>query len=219
MSTTDISGWSKLEKTDTSNATYIAWQCTKDKEKYDPDETWNDDRYPRRYGDYYQSLDEYNNGYKNGKYRNEYYYKWLKKDRLIATISGQLELTQRERARAKGLYHQLPLGEFWGFKEDVAVAVCLYVIEKNDRDKRRGHPNTLKNWQLFIIKQTLGVNRDKIRTNYGKLEYCVRTGQLLKAPQHDKYRNMDRFAPDSDTVEYEQVSEAKSVEYFADSSQ
>ena len=188
MSTTDESKWPRLEQPDTSNATFIAWHKKDDKNNYDPDTKWQDDRYPRCYGDYYQNLDEYNNGYKNGKYRNKAYYNWLENDRLISSVSQQMELSSRERSRAKGLFHQLPLGKFWGFKEDIAVIACLYVIEHDKKDQRRGDPNTLKKCQYLLIEQKFRVSRRKIVKNYGKIENRVRTGRLNEAPQEDKYR-------------------------------
>ena len=218
MSTTDTSRWPKLEQPDTSNATYIDWQNLYRKETYNPKQTWEDDRYPRRYRDYYQKLDEYNNGYMNYKWRNKNYYSWLENDRLISSISEQLELTVAERARAKGLYHQLPLGKFRGHLEDIAVALCFYVIEHDNRDNRRGHPNVIKNWQYELIEQTLGVSKAKILTNYAKVESRVRTERLQKAPQHDKYKNSEGRPLDSVTVEYEQISEGKGIEYLRNSS-
>jgi len=211
MSTTTTSAWPKLEQPNTSNATFIDWQSTANRGKYDPNKKWRDGRFTQRVADYYQNLDDYNNGYKNGKYRSKSYYAWLENDRIISTISGQLELTGQERPKAKGLYHQLTLGDFWGHKEDTAVVVCLYVIEHNERDKRRGHPATIKNWQFDLIEQTLGVSRDKIQRNYGRLEYRVRTNCLRKAPQHDKYRNSESFSSNS-VIEYEQISEQKAIE-------
>jgi hypothetical protein len=212
MSTTDTSRWPKLEQPDTSNATYIDWLNYEGKKNYDPDQTWEDDRYPRRYEDYYQKLDEYNNGYMNYDWRNKNYYGWLKNDRLISSISGQLELTVNERAKAKGLYHQLPLGKFRGFLEDIAVALCFYVIEYDTKDKRRGHPNLIEDWQYDLIEQTFGVSKAKILTNYAKVESRVRTERLQKAPQHDMYRNSEGRLPDSTTVEYEQMSEQEGID-------
>jgi hypothetical protein len=206
MSSTDTSGWPRLDKPDTSNATYIDWKKTDDRDRYDPDETWDDDRYPRRYGDYYKHLDEYNGGLKNYKYRNDDYYGWLENDRLISAISCQLDLTKWERARAKGIFHQLQLGDTGMHKENFAVPLCLYVIEKDERDTRRGHPNVLKKWQFHLISTTLGVGKKIILSNYGKIEYRVRVGKLKKAKQFDKYRKEDMYSPESDPIEYEHAA-------------
>lgn len=211
MSTTTTSAWPKLEQPNTSNATFIDWQSTENRGKYDPDQKWMDGRFPQRYGDFYHHLDEYNNGYKNGKYRNKSYYNWLESDRIISIVSGKLELTRPERRKAKGLYHQLPLRELWGFKEDIAVVVCLYVIEHDEKDMRRGDPATIENWQFDLIEKTFGVSRKKIRRNYGRLRHRLRTDGLQKPPEHDKYRNSEDFSNDT-VVEYEQISEQEAIE-------
>jgi len=211
MTSTDTSEWPRLEQPDTSNATFIDWKNTDNRENYSPDMTWDDDRYPRRYGDYYQNLDEYNNGYKNQKYRNKPYYTWLENDRLMSAISCQFELTQRERACAKGLYHQLPLQRFGTYKEDVAIALCLYVIEKDDQDNRRGHPNILKKWQFKLIYKVMKLSEKEVFSIYGKIENRIAQGDLRKARLFDNYRGTDTFSPDSDPIEYEYVQGGKAI--------
>lgn len=214
MSTTDKSGWPGLEQPDTSNATYIDWKNISKSDEYDPDETWQDERYPRRYADFHQSLDGYNNGWKNGYWWNKEYYAWLENDRVIATISGQLELTRRERAKAKGLFHKIPLHKMGRHKEEVAVALCLYVIEQDEKDRRRGHPNCLAWWQYRLIESHFGISERMFRKRYGKIEHRVRTGDPQETRVFDKYRSENIFSPDSDPIEYEHMVEATVVEQF-----
>lgn len=218
MSTTDKSGWPGLEQPDTSNATYIDWKNVSKSDKYDPDETWQDERYPRRYADFYQSLDEYNNGWKNGHWWNKKYYGWLENDRVITTISNQLGLTRRERARARGLFHQIPMGNMGRHKEEVAVALCLYVIEKDERDLRRGHPNCLEPEKYRLIESDFGVREQMVHKRYGKIEHRMRMKQLQEAPIFDDYRSEDMFSPDSDPIEYEHSVEATATKHFREDS-
>jgi hypothetical protein len=195
MSTIDTSGWPGLEQPDTSNATYIDWKNISKSEYYDPDDTWDDDRYPRRYSDYYQRLDYYN-------WWNKEYYAWLENDHLISTISGQLELTRRERARARGLFHRIPLEKMGRHKEEIAVALCLYVIEQDERDEREYHPNSLGTKKYGHIESDFCVSKRMIHKLYGRIAHRVRSEQLQEPPIFDTYRTEDMYSPDSNPIEY-----------------
>lgn len=190
MSTTTQTGKS-LEQADTNNATIIGWYERTD--HYNPNQMWLDDRYPRRYRDYYQDKDLTNNGYKNGKWRNSDYLRWLESDRLIRISSGQLPLTQRERARAKGLFHRLSGKWFGTYKETYAVVTCLYVLETEDADERRGHPNVPDEkkppeLRLETITRRFGISEKWIRKAYARIERWVRLGELKPRALFDKYR-------------------------------
>lgn len=190
MSTTTQTSRS-LERPDTNNATIIGWY--ERTYYYDPDQRWEDDRYPRRYGDYYKDKDLTNNGYKHGDYWNKAFFRWLENDQLIRICSGQLPLTQRERARAKGLFHRLRGNQFGTHKESYAVATCLYVIETEDGDDRRAHPNVpdkKKSTQLTLenVSQRFNVSEKWIRKAYARVERWVRLGELDQRETFDKYR-------------------------------
>lgn len=189
MSTTTQTGRS-LEQADTNNATIIGWYERTD--HYDPDQTWLDDRYPRRYADYYNDKDLTNNGYKNGNWRNSSFYSWFENDRMIRTCSNQLPLTRRERARTKGLFHRLRGDKFGTYKETYAVATCLYVIETEDVDVRRGHPNVPDEkkpaeLRLKNVSERFGISEGWLRKAYARVERWVRLGELGSTPVFDKY--------------------------------
>lgn len=190
MSTTTQSSGG-LERPDTNNATIIGWYERTD--YYDPDQRWQDDRYPRRYGDYYKDKDLTNNGYKHGSYWNKGFFRWLENDRLIRICSGQLGLTQRERARVKGLFHRLSGERFGTLKEKYAVAACLYVIETEECDLRRAHPNVpdeKKSPELTLdnVTERYNVSETWIRKAYARIERWVRLGELGQRETFDKYR-------------------------------
>jgi len=189
MSTITQTG-SSLEQADTNNATIIGWN--ERTPFYNPDQTWLDDRYPRRYGDYYLHKDLTNNGYKHGDYWNKSFFRWLENDRLIRACSAQLPLTQRERAHAKSLFHRLRSGNFGTYKETYAVVTCLYVIETEKVDTRRGHPNVPDEkkpaeLRLKNVGQQFGITEKWLRKGYARVERWVRLGELGSRPAFDKY--------------------------------
>lgn len=179
-----------LEQPDTNNATIIGWY--KGTDVYNPDQTWLDDRYPRRYGDYYLDKDLTNNGYKNGVYWNKKYYRWLESDCIIRTCSAQLPLTRQERASAKSLFHRLQGEDFGTYKEIYAVATCIYVIENEEEDLRRGHPNVPEKnkpaeLRLENVGQQFKITEKWLRRAYARIERWVRLGELGPRPEFDKY--------------------------------
>lgn len=189
MSTTTQTSRS-LEQPDTNNATIIGWYERTD--QYEPNDTWLDDRYPRRYADYYHDKDLTNNGYKNGSWWNSAFYDWLENDRLVRTCSGQLSLTRRERARAKSLFHRLHGEKFGTYKETYAVATCLYVIETEDIDVRRGHPNVPDEkkpaeLRLKNVSERFGISEGWLRKAYARVARWIRLGELGPAPEFDSY--------------------------------
>ncbi|MFC3958655.1 hypothetical protein [Halovivax cerinus] len=190
MKTVDAPTYGSLEQADTNNATIIWWH--EKTEHYDPDDTWDDDRFPRRYEDWYQDKDLTNNGYKNFGWWNKPFYNWLENDRLIQACSSQLPLTQRERAHAKGLFHRLSGRKFGTYKETFAVVTCLYVVETSETDRRRGHPNVPEEekpteFRLEDVSQRFGVSVKWIRKAYARIERWVRRGDLRYYPEFDKY--------------------------------
>ena len=179
-----------LEQADTNNATIIGWK--EPTPFYDPNQTWLDDRYPRRYGDYYQDKDLTNNGYKHGDYWNKPFFRWLENDRLIRACSAQLPLTQRERARAKNLFHRLRAENFGTHKETYAVVTCLYAVETEEMDTRRGHPNVPDQnkpaeLRLENVGRRFGISETWLRKAYARVERWVRLGELGPRPVFDKY--------------------------------
>jgi hypothetical protein len=93
-----------------------------------------------------------------------------------------LPLTRRERARTKGLFHRLRGDNFGTYKETYAVATCLYVIETEDVDVRRGHPNVPDEkkpaeLRLKNVSERFGISEER----------WVRLGELGSTPVFDKY--------------------------------
>jgi hypothetical protein len=179
-----------LAQPDTNNATIIGWYEKSD--SYDPDDTWDDDRYPRGYRDWYQDKDLTNNGYKNYNWWNKAFYNWLENDRLIRTCSGQLPLTRRERAYAKGVFHCLQGEKFGTYKETYAVATCLYAIETSEIDERRAHPavppeNKSIGLQLGTVSHRFGITEKWIRKAYARIERWIRLDELSSRPTFDTY--------------------------------
>lgn len=206
MSTAETEGWLRLEQPDTSNATWIGWWKSDDQNRYDPDHVWDDDRYPRRYGDSYKRLDLINNGYVHGNWWNKPFYRWLENDKLIRSCSSQLGLTRREWGPARGLFHRLPLNKFGTLKEDVAIATCFYVIEKDERDRRRGHPNALDEDQVRDIENRFYLSLKSLRKAYGRVESLLRTNRLSEPKTFDKYGMSDHYSPEGDSPTYERDS-------------
>lgn len=190
MRTREYPAYESVEQADTNNATRIGWQ--ERTEHYDPDQTWMDDRYPRRYGDWYQHKDLTNNGYQNYNWVNKPFYRWLENVRLIGACSTQLPLTKRERGHAVGLFTRLPAQKFGTHKEIYAVATCLYVVEFNGLDERRAHPNVTDErkpaeFRLGPVSEQFGVSEKRLRKAYGRIEYWDRTDELGPPPVFDKY--------------------------------
>lgn len=120
------------------------------------------------------------------------FHRWLESDRLIRTCSAQLPLTRRERARAKSLFHRLRGGDFGTHKETYAVVTCLYVIETEKVDIRRGHPNVpdkkkFAELRLGNVSKRYGITERWLRKAYARVERWVRLGELGPTPMFDKH--------------------------------
>lgn len=91
--------------------------------------------------EYFKYLKEINQGWRKGPVWVESAHMTTNaNDGLISSVSGQLDLLQRERSRAKKIFMGIDLGKMGVRKDRVAVAICAYVVEKDKRDQRRGHP-------------------------------------------------------------------------------
>lgn len=199
MSESQLSSTTGIAEPDTNNATFIGWR--KKTDTYDPNRNWQDNRYPRRYEDWYKHLDFTNNGYKNGpKWWNTPFYRWLENIRLIETVADQLNLTEREAGRAKGLFLGFPGEKMGTYKETYALAACLCAVELDRRDQRRAHPNVPEEKrpsEFQRLTERFGVPGKEIRTAYGRIENRHRVGKL-ESPEE-----FDRFDLQEVSVDYE----------------
>lgn len=93
--------------------------------------------------EHFKHLKKLNSGWNTGLnwYNNRLNTYQMAKDAINA-ISGQLDLTDKERSRARDHYVNLDREKLGLKAQLVAYCVCAYVVENNDRNQnRRSHPN------------------------------------------------------------------------------
>lgn len=123
---------------------------------------------------YYGYLNELNSGWNIGLnwYNNRLNTYQMANDAINA-ISGQLDLTPRERSRARGYYVNLDREKLGLDAYLVAYCVCAYVVENNDKNEhRRCHPNMPDEATDDLFQQvadSIGLRQKSIVKTYGKV--------------------------------------------------
>jgi hypothetical protein len=163
-----------LSTPDTNAATFIKWQEIPEWERWS-----GDPRFPKK-RDWYQHLDDHNNGLVNGVWRNDRYYRILESYEIMQAVSSSLPLTQQERERSQGLFHGLKLDKWGEKKEHIAFVVCSYVIEETYKQggskERRGHPNASnRTLETIECQASLGLTDKRLHSLYGKFAHYIRT--------------------------------------------
>lgn len=165
-STTDDGGhpYDELSKPDTNSETHIEWNDVSEGER------WTADFYPLNKRDWYQKMDQYNSGLKNGERTNDPYCTVEANRHLIETFVSTLELTVTEERRAHAVYQSIDLGDMGVNKIFVAFALCCYLIEQDERDKRRAEPQA-KNRDSMIVEyqSNLGIRQSQLMSLYGQM--------------------------------------------------
>ena len=93
---------------------------------------------------------------------------------LAEAIASQLNLTPSEKELAVRYLVTLDREKLGLSSELVAYAVCAYVIEQSDRDKRRTHPNVPEEDRDDLsdeVASELGLNHSDIVKTYGKVSH------------------------------------------------
>lgn len=132
----------KPKKKWVKNATKIGW------DEIPKGDRWTDHgsncRRPNKH-DYYKHLDQLNQGWREGeKWTDSVPMTKKSNDWIINSVACQVNLTKSERTRAVKAFMGINLGEMGVLKEQVAVALCAYMVEKDQHDQRRGHPQAAR---------------------------------------------------------------------------
>ena len=152
---------------DTNNATYIDSSDA-------GDGSFEADHWLLDKQEHYKHLNELNSGWNTGLnwYNNRLNTYQMAKDAINA-ISGQLDLTDKERSRARDHYVNLDREKLGLKAQLVAYCVCAYVVENNDRNQnRRCHPNVPDEAtdDLFQeVADSIGFRKKSITKTYGKI--------------------------------------------------
>lgn len=159
-----------IAQPDTNNATYIdylGWSGPESKEYFPSDYLYLNKR------KYYKHLDEYNQGSRNGKWINQPYMTNAANKDLIETIASHAELSRIQTDVAKRWFLSLQLNR-WGVQPElVAWGVCAYVVETDNRDMRRAHPQVCKNKideNFRKLSKNLSLNQNDMIKMYGKIQ-------------------------------------------------
>lgn len=147
--------------------------------------------------EYYKHLDKLNSGWKIGLnwYNNRLNTYQMAND-VINTLSRKLDLTSKERSRARGYYVNLDREKLGLSASLVAYCVCAYVVEKNDKNEhRRCHPNVPDETTDDLFRQvadSMSLRQKSIVSTYGKIPNrvpdsapVVRDGDGIESHLHD----------------------------------
>lgn len=107
-------------------------------------------------------------------------------------IASQLNLTPQEEKLAVRYLVRLDREKLGLSSELVAYAVCAYVIEQDERDQRRTHPNVPKEDRDGLFEQIasgLGLNHNNIVKTYGKISHQLseRVTPIREEFENDNY--------------------------------
>jgi len=162
---TDSHDYADLDKPDTNNATSIKWW------KYPEDEYWEADFPISNKQRYFEYLDRYNSGFRNGKWHNDEYETFLANNDLVDSLCDSLDLTTEERGQAKGLIHRMDLQREGIRVERMAYAVCAYAVHSSTTDERNCHPQTDRPEEFQRVKTQLGITNKQFESDYGKVQH------------------------------------------------
>lgn len=126
--------------------------------------------------EHYQHLNKVDQGRRNGtKWVNSRLLTYEDNINLIRTFVAQLELSIPQKEVAVGEFINLDLQMFGVAKEYVALAVCAYVVKKDDRNQvRKTHPACDKSDQdsLFVdMAEAIGLTDADYQSMYGKVAW------------------------------------------------
>lgn len=160
---------------DTRNHTIIAWQdCRSELAKvpFDGPSNWiHDDKL-----ELYKHLDRNNSGLQNGWWKNTNYETYYLNYYLIDNISERIHLPPTLRGKAIGIFTGINLGDFGQRKEEVAVALCGWILYKET--KRKTHPNVRSNQDELYQEaiSTFNCRPKHVNRAFYRVEKAVKNG-------------------------------------------
>jgi len=178
--TTDSHAYAHLDEPDTNNATTIEWWTLPE------DEYWQSDFLYSNKKRYFEHLDRYNSGYKNGTWHNDKYETYLANDDLVDSLGDSLNLTQEERMTARSLIHRIDLQREGIRVERMAYALCAFAVHSSTTDRRKCHPQNDLPEEFQQVKDELGIADEEFESDYGKVQHRDRTLER-QTYEHDKY--------------------------------
>jgi hypothetical protein len=187
-------GGTNLSACDTRNGTIIAWHDTPGlaKQFWDVPSEW-------RFGNklvWYRHLDRVNAGLQNGdKYQNKSYETYRLNYMLMEMVADKVELTTHQQSKAISIFTSLNLSEFGRNKEDVALAVCGYVLFKDGL--RKCHPNAR------------GESRDEVYREACRMYNC--TDKTVNKLFYEVQREVENGLPDK-VREYGKIEPVSKVQ-------
>jgi hypothetical protein len=199
-----------LIKPDTNNATWFN-SHEKGLGAY-----WNGDEYfegqsnflrPRK-KDFYKHLGQLNDGLRHGKYTNSAYLTYRDNKDLIEQVPDHMELNQRQLHLAKRYFthvrfrmEDVGMTNITGIRKDgIAIAVCMYVVEKDENDIRRFEPEaevriTGKAGKIKVkdhLASEFNIPAKSLNKTYGKVKSRAAAIDPKDDPSEFDKRNMDR---------------------------
>lgn len=160
-----------LDNPDTDNNTWIKHTDLPVTEHWPDDFLYNGKR------EYYEHLNELNDGKKNGPhFYNDKAITRKAALHLVDAVGKQLDLNGFEIRQAKGVFTNLDR-ERLGLRLDlVAYCVCAYIVEQSQRNERRAHPNVPEETRddVFLkVAEDLDLRHQDIVKTYGKIQHRV----------------------------------------------
>jgi hypothetical protein len=162
--TTDSHTYAELDEPDTNNATFIVWW------QFPQSDFWEADFLYSRKQRYFEHLDRYNSGFKNGKWGHDEYHTFLANDDLVDSLSDSLELSQEERSKAKSLIHRMDLQREGIKVERMAFAACAFAVHSSTVDERKCHPQSDLSKEFQQVKEKLAISDNEFASDYGKVQ-------------------------------------------------
>lgn len=149
------------------------------------------DWYRTKKEDYFEHLATLNQGKKvaAGRFNTRYETYMMNRD-LIDALASQLNLTQRQRNKARRHFLGFNLDE-WGIRaEHLAYSVCQFVVHTDEEDNRKCHPHS----DIDDVPDAFKRVRDSVKlppgsmaSVYGKVQHELSTNSIGNPVSHDQY--------------------------------
>ncbi|MFA1612017.1 hypothetical protein [Halobellus rubicundus] len=180
-----------LENADTNYATWFDPRDVEQTEEFESDSDWRRTR--KRL--YWKHQDAQHRGYQNGKKRgNKRFQTYQSNQHLSRAFSNVLELTESEKIEAERWFRWLNFDKIGQDLRVVGFAVCMYIVECDERDERRGDPNSKHEWPPEFLRyyETLPAElKRRFPKVYGKVSYRIRSWSI--GEDEPASENMDKY--------------------------
>lgn len=146
-----------------------------------------------RKSDHYAYLKKINEGFCLGlnRYNDKYITREMARDHIEA-LASQLDLTIREKVQARRYFLSLDREKLGLESSLVSYSVCCYVVEQNDKNKRRrSHPNVLdedRDDRFQEMKEMLDLSHRDVVKTYGKIQNRL---DSIVAPVREDFEDLD----------------------------